>query len=358
MKQGKSWDEIAAGLTEQAKERRDFLAPAETMGMEFAHGTPFLLLDRRRPETALAVGETAHQQLAEALEIPRPYYERLRDRAPALYVANVEHWLCSSSRIHLVRTLNGTARAFLSDRYRPLDNDALAQAVIPILSERGFEIESAEVTNSRIFIKAVTSRIEDAVREGDIVRMAVSISNSEIGAGALRIDPMLYFLACTNGLIIQEDRLRKLHVGRNHGDIEGAREFFRDETREADDFVFWLKVRDAIRGILTPERFRMQLARLRSAATDEIRSEPSRVVEVAAKRFNLTTEEQAATLRHFLAGHAGRDELTRYGLAQAVSRASQDVKSYERATELEQLSGRIIELSPTQWRPLAEARAA
>ena len=45
------------------------------------------------------------------------------------------------------------------------------------------------------------------------------------------------------------------------------------------------------------------------------------------------------------------------GIVQAVSRASQDLGSYERATELEQMAGTILELPQPQWRSLAEAKS-
>src|SRR5690606_20428094 len=150
---------------------------------------------------------------------------------------------------YLLRTLGNDLRAVLSDRYRPLDNDALVAAVLPLLAERGFEIESAEVTDSRLYLKAVTPRIESEVKPGDVVRMGVTISNSEIGAGALKIDPLLYFLACTNGLVLTSSRLRKFHVGRQAGELDSEREFFRDETRAADDVTFWMKVQDSLRAI-------------------------------------------------------------------------------------------------------------
>jgi hypothetical protein len=358
MKQGKSWSEVETELERIAAGRRDFLAPARLIDIRQVGEDVALEMPQEGGPEYYRLRENAHEQLASWLNIPRPYYERMRREAPGLYRTNVLHWLSTQQRTYLLRTLGGELRAMLSTRYRPLDNDALARAVVPVLEERGFEITSAEVTDSRLDIKAVSRWSEEAVDEGDVVCMAVSISNSEIGAGALRFDPMLYFLACTNGLILREDRLRKTHVGRDSGDFDSAREFFRDETKEADDVAFWLKVRDSLRGILSPDRFRRQLALLRDATGDAIAAGPDKVVEVTAKRFRFTDEEKGAVLTHFIRGHAGRDALTRYGLAQAVSRASQDVPSYARATELEQLSGSIIEMTPSQWRPLAQAVGA
>jgi hypothetical protein len=62
----------------------------------------------------------------------------------------------------MVRTLDGKMRAFLSDRYRRLDNYDLAEAVLPILVEmgEGIRIVSTELTDSRMYIKVINERLE------------------------------------------------------------------------------------------------------------------------------------------------------------------------------------------------------
>jgi len=39
-----------------------------------------------------------------------------------------------------------------------------------------------------------------------------------------------------------------------------------------------------------------------------------------------------------------------YGIVNAVTHASQDVEDYDRATELEALGGKLIDLPPSEWR--------
>ena len=47
-----------------------------------------------------------------------------------------------------------------------------------------------------------------------------------------------------------------MRKGRNCSDaIEDAREYFRDETRRADDRAFFLKVQDAVGAMFNAERF-------------------------------------------------------------------------------------------------------
>ena len=103
--------------------------------------------------------------------------------------------------------------------------------------------------------------------------------------------------------------------------------------------------------------FRKQVEKLRAAA-DPIDGDPVGVVEVAAKRYRLTEAERNATLAHFLAGHNGQSELTRYGLMQAITAASQAPEmAYGRSSELEQLGGVILEMPRNEWQTLAAGRA-
>ena len=356
MKTGKTLHALTHELATTQHASRDFLAPARRIAVDVTAGRPTFRLPVGPLELEVPIRETAHGQIAAALDIPKAYYDRLRETAPDLYADNVRHWLARSDRTHFLRTAGGQLRAFLSDKYRPLDNMDLAEVVFPVLEESGFRVESCEVTERRMYVKAVTDRIAAEVRPGDVVQAGVTISNSEIGEGTLRVDPFAFFLVCTNGLALPESRLRKHHVGRGHGDVDDARAVFRDETRAADDRAFWLKVRDVVRSALHLPHFQAQVARLRQAAAEPIAADPIEVVEVTARRFRFTEAEGRGVLRHFLAGHNAREEFTRYGLVQAVTRASQDFSDYDRATEFEHLGGQILALPRPQWEALAHAR--
>ena len=61
-------------------------------------------------------------------------------------------------------------------------------------------------------------------------------------------------------------------------------------------------------------------------------------VEVLADRYLLNQNERGSILRHFIM--AG--DCSQYGLINAVTRASQDVDDYGRATELERLGGELL----------------
>jgi hypothetical protein len=57
----------------------------------------------------------------------------------------------------MVRTLDGTARAFLSDRYQPFDNDLVASCgALETLQDvaPGMVVQSADLTPTKLYIKA------------------------------------------------------------------------------------------------------------------------------------------------------------------------------------------------------------
>ncbi len=354
MKQGKSLTELAIEIDRINNAKRDFLADTRQLHMDPIGGV-------NDADVSLSIGGEArtsitthtHTQIAERLKIPMPYYRRMLDEAPQLLSSNVNHWFSENPERRMVRTLDGYARAFLSERYRPLDNYDLLQCVLPELTnEPDMKIESCDLTATRMYVKALFPRRELEVKVGDIVQSGLTISNSEVGAGSLRVEPFVFRLECLNGMIGQS-ALRKYHVGRGHdaGTGDGALEIFRDETLEADDKAFWLKTRDTIRSALNDAAFEQLVKSMQDALEVRIEADPVAVVERTAKRFSLTDGERGDVLRHLIDG----GDLSKYGLLNAVTRASQDVEDYQRATDLERLGGTILELPRTEWTRLNAA---
>lgn len=346
MKTGKSITELASELERQAGEKRDFVSSAKALEFETDDlGSQLKVGDIGR----FAVRDTAHDQIAARIGIPAKYYDKMKAEAKELLDINVNHWLKSDSSKYMVRTMDGKARALLSERYRPLDNLDLAQVALPTLLESGCKIESCEITERKMYLKAVTPRLQYEVKKGDVVQAGIVISNSEIGHGALTVEPLLLRLVCTNGMIMNDSKMRKHHVGRVGQDFEGAAEFYRDETRLADDKAFWMKVRDTISHAFSTIAFEKHVERFAQAASDIVLADPIEVMEVTQKRFNLQEGEKRLVLTHWLQS----GDMSRFGLANAVTRSAQDIEDYDRATDFERLGGDIIELPKTDWSRIA-----
>ena len=349
MKIGSSLTSVAQRVERLTKSARDFLAKSSQVRVAAVDGgPPALVLDDGTGVMSFGISDIVHDQLADYAGIPLTYYRRMLAETPNLLAANANTWLHMGDGRRLVRTaLNDqeqlTARAFLSDRYRPLDNYQLMDAILPLLHEQGIRIESCELTDKKLYIKAVSERIAGEVKVGETVMAGIIVSNSEVGFGAMQISPLVYTLRCTNGLVVEDSSLRQHHVGRRQGDPGDSdiRHLLSDETRTADDRAFFLKVRDVAKSALDEGAFRRQVERLKIAANTPITSNNiERVVDVTAKRFGLSEEEGAGVLAHLIRG----GDLSQWGLCSAVTRFSQDVGSYDRATELERIGGKLVEL--------------
>lgn len=349
MKTGKTLTELAMELERQSEQKKDFISDTRCLEM-----TP-------KGELALENGNTqefpvtdhAHTQIGARLDIPAKYYNRMRHEAPALLAANVNEWFASKPERRMVRTLDGEIRAFLSDRYRRLDNFDLASAVLPILAEmgEGIRIVSTELTDSRMYIKVINERLELEVKEGDVVQAGIAISNSEVGLGALKVEPLIYRLICTNGMIAQDHSQKRYHVGRSADEGE-AYELYRDETLKADDRAFFLKVQDTVRAAVDVTKFTTIVERMQESAEQKIEGNPVKAVELVSERFGFSKEESGGVLQHLIQG----GDLSAYGLLNAITRTSQDVENYDRATELERDGSRVLSLPASTWKSIALAK--
>lgn len=351
MKQGRSLQELAAEIQRQASVKKDYLVETGSMRMVTNGGSVGMEVDS---VGSLGINEVAHQQIGQYLDIPWRYYDRMRTQQPGLLTENVNQWMISKPEpeSRMIRTLDGNVRAFLSDRYRRIDNAQIAETVLPIISRMdGARVESCEITDNRMYIKVVNPRITANVGVGDVVQSGLVISNSEVGLGSVSVSPLIFRLVCSNGMIAQDNALRKNHIGRVNGSDFDMR-ILRDETIEADDKAFLMKIEDAVNAATNEAMFANLVKRLQESKDAKI--EPitvSKVVELTAKQVGISQFESEGVLGYLSAG----GDLSLYGLGNAVTRYAQDVKSYDRSTELEATGYRIITLAPQVWRSINSA---
>lgn len=354
MKTGRSLVSLAQELSRQLATKKDLVVSSPLMRHNTGDdgGTELVIEEGTQP-TRYGITPLARRQLADKLKIPHAYFERMRSEQPVLLDRNVNTWLHSDMERRLIRTLDGQVRAVLSERYRRLDNFDLAEAVLPVLQQLpGAEFQSVELTETRMYLKCVTSRLTFEIAPGDIVQAGVSISNSEVGQGTLSVQPLLFRLVCRNGLIAPDHSLRKTHLGRALGQDEETITVFKDDTLRADDEAFFLKVRDVVQAAVSEATFTQVAQKFQRTLKIPLTGDPVKTVEVLATRYSLNDAERTGVLRHLIA----EGDLSGYGLVNAVTHYSQEVEDYDRATDLEVLGGRLIDLTTPEWAGLALAR--
>ena len=346
MKTGRTLQDMAEELDRQAKSKRDFIVSTDAMQME--DGAELFSLFRpldsgMREVEPFGMSGLFHRQLGASLGIPAKYYDKMRGEQPDLLAHNVNSWFRHQPNKHTVRTLDGKARAFLSDRYRRIDNYDIAKAALPVIGEMPeARVESCEVTDDRMYLKVVNPRLTAEVTKGDAVQAGIIISNSEVGLGSVTVMPLVYRLVCLNGMIVNDLGQRKYHIGRENGE---AWELYSDDTLQADDAAFMLKLADIVRTAVDEARFSMVVDKLREAAEVRITGHVPEVVELTARQFGMNRDEETDVLQHLISG----GDLSLYGLSGAVTRASQDVEDYDRATALEGVGWSIVTMPREMW---------
>ena len=188
---------------------------------------------------------------------------------------------------------------------------------------------------------------------GDIVQAGVIISNSEVGLGSVSIQPLIYRLVCSNGMVVNEAAARRNHVGRVT-DSEENFSVYSQATLDAEDKAFVMKIQDTVRAAVEEARFSQVVDKMREAKAAQMDThDVPAVVKLASKEFHITDSESTGVLQRLIESN----DLTLYGLSNAVTRHSQDVESYDRASELESIGYSILTMPARQWSRINRAAA-
>ena len=356
MKAGLSLQELALEISQQNAAKVDYLVNTESMefGTEGTQVYLQLFDNEKIPLEPLTVNSIAHQQLGTFTEIPAAYYNKMLTEHPSLLVQNLNEWIHRKADQRMVRTLYGTARAFLSNRYRRIDNMQIAEIVLPELQKiEGAIFESCQLTDSRMYLKVVNPRLQAEVAPGDIVQSGVIISNSEVGQGSVSIQPLIYRLVCSNGMVVNDAKTSRRHVGRQN-ELDGNVELYASDTLEAMDTAFIKQIRDTVAAAVDQIRFDKVIDIMKQARDAKLNTQDiPNLVQLTGQKFGITESERGGVLQHLIEGN----DLSLYGLSNAVTRYAQDVESYDRATDLEGIGYNILTMPTNTWNRLNRAAA-
>ena len=340
MKQGLSSIENLYGeLERQRKARKDLIADTRSLSVSTTNSSSIVSIVTSSDILNYKVSDIAHRQIADRLGIPFKYYDRMRTEYPKLLDDNINGWLTHNPEKRMLRTLDGRLRAFLSSRYRRLDNLELVDHVLPVIAKMPeCSIASCDITETHLYLKVINKMVKAQITEGDIVQAGFVISNSEIGFGALKVEPLVYRLVCKNGMISKDFAHKKYHTGRQVDITDNAYELYSDETLKADDKAYFMKVQDIVASAVDEAKFMLTVDKMRAAKSILIKDDPVDAVEVLGDKYLLNKSERKSVLQHFMMD----GDFSRYGLVNAVTRTSQNVEDYNRATELERIGGMIL----------------
>lgn len=354
MKHGKTFEELAAELYRRKEMKHDYVVDTSVLTMDASPNNAQMSMrnDATNQTYLFNINEIAHNQIGTKLGIPAKYYDKMRIENPELLAQNVNSWFKLYPEKRMVRTLDGTIRAFLTDKYRRIDNFEIMAAVYPIIKEMpDANIESCEVTDERLYLKVVNPRLTTDVVPGDTVQSGILITNSEVGLGSFTVSPLVYRLVCSNGMVVNDAKTRKYHVGRANTASEDY-SIYSDETVRADDRALMLKFQDMVRTVVDRVKFEAVVDKMRRAKGAEITtSNIPAMVELAGSDFGYSLQEASGILDCLIRG----EDLTLYGFANATTQFAQTVQSYDRSTQLESIGYNIMTMSNAKWNKLQNA---
>lgn len=348
MKKGREIRDLAGILRTELATKKDYVA--DTGAMRFNEGGRIEL----KGLGEFSPTKWSLNQMSDNLDIPRSYVERMSVAgASPLLASNFNYWLGKDSQKRLIRTNDRTMRAYLSNRYRPLDNWELLSAVMPTFEEKQLSIQSSELTDTKFYLKATLPSLRGDVKVGDTVEAGICISNSEIGASSVRVEPLIMRLMCMNGAVMNTS-IRKYHVGKNNYDSSvEVQNLLTDETKELNDRAFWMSVRDIVSASFREDVFNVMLDKMREAAGVPIKGNYDEVVEVTRKTYGFSEEIGSQILNNLIEDR----DYSKWGLSNAVTKLANSTEDYEFATTLERVGGEIIELGPREWSKLVSVAA-
>jgi hypothetical protein len=382
MRQGRSIVELAQEIQRQSESKIDYIAdtpamrmlPQAAMDPEECEPGSLDLAWGNGDEIRMPVTALAHRQIASRFNVPAKFYDRMLNDHPDLLAHAMTGLMEREPQKRMVRTLDGQVRAFLSERFRPLDNAELFEAVFPVLQDLGVKVVSAEVTERRMYLKFLAPSVKvDApdllppnrrdphgdqieggmMRSGDFAGHSASeiiaggvISNSEVGQGSLRVEQLRFFVRCLNGWV-DATVTRRNHVGRSTA-IEGveAAEFLKDSTRRLQDAALFSALKDTVTGMFQLASLEGWVDRARAAKADAVPAilAPA-VVQVVSNRLALPDVQRKGVLESLIQD----GDLSRWGVSNAITALSQKVEDYDTASDLEAEGGKVVAMPKSDW---------
>lgn len=289
----------------------------------------------------------AHDQLAAKVQIPQAYYNRMFGAKNFnLLASNVNAWLPTEDR-RMIRILDGNIRAILSDRYRVLDNYDLVFLALDEFAKAGADVHKVNLTESHLFIKAVTPKLQGEIRPGDIVQGGLIIKNSEVGASRFAVEPFVLRLKCTNGLVISQGYSR-VHLGKRKEEGEFN---WSSETINLENQAIWSAVRDVIKDTFDPASFAAVVEKLKGNADTPVR-EPVKAVDNVVTALGLTEATKEMLLKNFL----DEKDFSSWGLTNAITATARQLQAPDEQVDLETKASNIAMLTPDAFLKVVEAK--
>lgn len=330
-----SLENLVAQLDQQEKTKKDFISKSNNL--MYLEGNLIVTMDNV-PITYKPTN-VFHSQVSDSLNIPKSYYDRMKTEAVGLLDSNVNHWLKQNKDSKLIRTFenligdnNNVARAFLSNSYKVIDNYEILFTALDAIKATGINVEVVEacLSETRMYLKVICPDVEVQARQllerysrasqvGYGVLSGLELSNSEVGKGSTSLSPRGHIRACSNGLILLQDSVKKVHLGAKMDELN-----FDQNKQIVATNVRLIKeqIKHAVKLFLSESYLNKVVNFYTEKGNKEIEAPISNVIEVVAKNYNIGQERKNSILNYFIKGADTR----RIGLVNAITEELQTLE--------------------------------
>ena len=378
----RSLEDMLHVITEQNKMKQDYIAPTNQLQFrtieseDRVHGTNHsqIVMEANNGEGTkiLNVNQHCFDQIAQKAEIATPTARRLQQNYPREMDNLINAiWQKENSK-RMVRTFEnsnhtnsfnydnhtGTARAFLSDKFKTFDNSDLLESALPTLGESDacWKIVNFANTDKKLYIRLKSEVIQSDAGVGDLMAHGIGISNSETGSGSVAVFGINWTLACTNGMQT-ENVTRKAHItSARDGDTWNV---LTDETKQADNHSLKLQLRDIVSSYASRDAFDENIEKMRRAKEDTVDVPMNESVENLGKVLTLSKKETSNVLEGLLqtigqSGYEQNQKINRATLVNACT-AVGNTADPDNVDFWQRLGGKVLNLGKTDWNRVAMA---
>jgi hypothetical protein len=366
-------------IKETNSRKQDFIAPTKELQFRtIVSETPNsndseIIMEGHHgePTRFLKVNDLCFDQIAQKNGLDVRTARRLQSDYPMEYDSLTNAiWLRENSK-RMIRSYDdvyyngfganpsGTARAFLSDKFKTFDNSDLLESALPQLmeSDASWKIVNCDVTEKKMYIRLKSEVITGTgANLHDLTAHGVGISNSETGAGSINVHAIIWTLACLNGMQTQNITRRSHITSARDGDTWNI---LTEETKQADNHSLKLQLRDIVSSYASRDTFDENLEKMKLASEDTINVETTEAVENLGKVLTLSKKETSSVLDGLLktigqAGYENDKPVNRATMINAVTRVANTAKPDE-VDFWQKLGGSVLNMRKTDWNRVAMA---
>ena len=341
MKKGQPLKPMLQKIDEDKKHKEDYLVNLKSLkcledvrdDSSKAEIYPALKFNGSTGKVNAPMTDHALGQLCSKLEIGTGYIRKCLP-FPKLVNYNLNYWIdLRSDRDLMVRCNETNVRAILSNRYKRLDNDLIAHHTLDKLMDMGAEIQQSRYDGDYLQLTAITPELKGEVKKDDVVQGGITITNSEIGTQTLLIQPFIYRLVCTNGMVVPSilNRFYQKHLGKVLIDLE----------RDTQAIKIIHKMKKQLELVSNPEVFQENLQKLKDA--ERVKTNSTKIVKLF--KSHSVSDYEKAEIYAKLKRNVSEPyfETDHYSLANAITNyANSDDVTEDRSRFLQELGGLII----------------